>query len=348
MESAYLTSEFTLLHAWNIIRPYAGKKNKTSRAFNTAFISIFTVYNHICSEFLGKNVLPFADKLHAVSIAIRGSCSLDINLKLFDLLGRLGTDGIWAYWGAMHCTAEEKDLKEARLHEAQMYAEAVKKLIANNPALLLPAKDDQTIDIFIAVSLLVTIGNNRSFIINWLGKMLERARFSYESNGKYPCVLHAYSDLLEHPKSTDGDYRKNATSASILYPSIALWAALLDDETTYSKVAAMKQDILQHCTYQFWYPDNSSEAHFYMNTNSHGAALANLAINRPKEEFLSQVFGECKHSPHFQELSAVKFGWWPLIVVACRHYRLPLPLHLLEGLFKPEDGDQVQEFVTGS
>jgi hypothetical protein len=36
-----------------------------------------------------------------------------------------------------------------------------------------------------------------------------------------------------------------------------------------------------------------------------------------------------------KELSAVKFGWWPLIVVACRHYRLPLPLHLLEGLREP-------------
>ena len=30
----------------------------------------------------------------------------------------------------------------------------------------------------------------------------------------------------------------------------------------------------------------------------------------------------------------MKSDWWPLIVVACRHYRLPIPLHLLEGLRK--------------
>jgi hypothetical protein len=49
-------------------------------------------------------------------------------------------------------------------------------------------------------------------------------------------------------------------------------------------------------------------------------------------EFLDQVFGECNQSPHFKELSAIKFGWWPLIVVACRHYRLPVPLQFIEGL----------------
>lgn len=343
MESTYLASEITLLHAWNIVRLYAGKENKTTRAIETAFFSIFTAYQQICSEFLGKNLLPYVNNLHAVSSAVRGSCSLDVNLKLFDLLGRLGADGIWAYWGALRCSDEEKDLKEASLREAQMYAEAVKALISNNPALLLPSKDDQTIDIFIAASLLAIDRSNRGFVASWLGEMMERARFSYEANSKYPCVLHSYGDLLEHPKSTDSDYRENTTSASILYPSIALWAALFDDEATYRKVAAMKRDLLQHCTFQFWYPDDRSEAHFYTDADGHGAALANVAIDRPKEEFLAQVFGECEHSPHFKDLTAVKFGWWPLIVIACRHYRLPLPLQLLEGLrTKPTDANGVQ------
>lgn len=40
-----------------------------------------------------------------------------------------------------------------------------------------------------------------------------------------------------------------------------------------------------------------------------------------------------------ERLSAVKFGWWPLIVVACRHYRIPLPLHLFEELHKVKTSD---------
>jgi hypothetical protein len=330
-ESAYRASEITLLHAWSIVKLYAGKDTKTTRAVEAAFGVIFSAYRQISSEFLEKNVLPHVDKLHALSSAVCGSCSLDINLKLFDILGRLGTAGIWAYWDASRCSDEEKELRDARLNVVNICAASIRSLISNNAVLLLPAKDDDAIDMFIAALLLANNGSSHDFIRSWLAEVLERARFSYEANGRYPCVLRSYNELLEHPKSRDTEYRENATVASILYPIIALWAALMGDDEVYGKVARMKQELLQHCTFQFWYPDDQSEAHFYTNSDAHGATLADVALDRPREEFLAQIFAECDQSPHFKELSAVKFGWWPLIVIACRHYRLPVPLHLLEG-----------------
>ena len=115
MEAAYLSSELTLLHGWKIVSPYAAKKGKVTQAVETAFFSIFSAYQQICREFLTTNVLPHVGKLHAVSSAVRASCSLDINLKLFDLLGRLATDGIWAYWGACRCSDEEAEAKQQAL-----------------------------------------------------------------------------------------------------------------------------------------------------------------------------------------------------------------------------------------
>ena len=333
-ESAYRASELTCLHAWNIMKLYTGKDTKTTRAVEAVFLEIFFAYREISREFLENNILPHVDKLHALSSAVNGSCSLDINLKLFDLLGRLGTEGIWMYWAARRCSDEKKELRESNLKAVEVCAEAIKSLISNNPVLLLPAKDDHGIDMFIAALLLSTDRSNHDFIRSWLAEVIERARFSYEANGRYPCVLRSYTELLEHPNSRDSEYRENATIASILYPIVALWAALLGDDEVYEKVARMKQELLQHCTFQFWFPDDQSEAHFYTNSDAHGATLADLALDRPREEFLGQVFGECDQSPHFKELSAVKFGWWPLIIVACRHYRLPVPLHLLEGLRK--------------
>lgn len=332
MEEAYLASEIALLHGWKIVSQHSGQKEKVTEAVKTAFFSIFSAYQQICSTFLATNVLPHVGKLHALSSAVRASCSLDINLKLFDLLGRLATDGIWAYWGACQCTDEEAEAKRRGLQEAWMYMSSVKELISNNPVLLLPTKDDQAIDIFIATFLLALDANNHVYVRSWLAEMLRRASFAYQVHGHYPCVLHSYGDLLSHPKSGDDEYRKNVTSGSILFPTIALWAALLDDEKMYTDVAHLKQTYLPHCTFQFWYPDESSEAHFYTGGDSHGAVLADVCVDRPKEEFLAQVFGECDQSPHFKELSAIKFDLWPLIVVACRHYRLPPPLHLLEGL----------------
>jgi hypothetical protein len=339
LESAYLSSELTMLHGWNIVKMYAGQKKKVTQAIENAFFSIFSAYQQICSKFFADNVLPHVHKRHAISNAVHASCSLDINLKLYDLLGRLGTDGIWAYWGASRWPDEEIEVKQRMIEEAQMYASSIKAMILNNPALLLPEKDDQAIDIFIAVSLLALDARNHNYIRKWLSEILDRASFAYQVHGHYPCILNSYSELLLHPKSGDKEYRENVTSGSILYPLIALWAALLDDIDTYNKVALLKQEHLQHCNFQFWYPDDSSEENFYTDRDHHGAVLSNICIERSKEELLAQVFGECDHSSHFKELSAIKFGWWPLIVVACRHYRLPLPVQLVEGFHRKQISD---------
>lgn len=337
MESPYRSSELALLHAWKIVRLYAGQEKKVTQAVEAAFFSIFSAYQQICTEFLRANVLLHVDKLHALSVAVQSSGSLDVNLKLFDLLGRVGMDGLWAYWGSQRCPDEEREAKKRMLDEVRMYASAIKALVSNNPVLLLPLKDDQAIDISIAVLLLALDNDNRDDIKNWLSEIVERGRFAYTVHGHYPCNLHSYSELLTHPERGDDEYRKSVTAGSILYPIIALWAALLDDDGTYEQIALFKKDHLEHCNFQLWYPDDRSEEHFYTNSDAHGAVLSRLPVHRPKDEFLAQVFGECDQMPHFKELSAVKFGWWPLIVIACRHYRLPLPLHLLEGLREPAE-----------
>ena len=334
MESVYLSGEFTLLHGWNIVRVYAGQSGKVAHDIKSAFDSIFTAYQRICSEFLSVNVLAHVGKMHGISIAVHATCSLDINLKLFDLLGRLGTDGLWAYWMACMCSDEEKETKEQMVREARMYMSSIKSLISNNPTLFLPIKDDQAIDIFVAIYLLALDVNNHDDIKKWLTELFGRSSFAYRVHGHYPCTLSSYIKLLSHPESRDDKYREEVTGGSILYPMISLWAALLDNSDLYDQVSQFKTDHLKHCNFQFWYPDDLSEEYFYTDTKSHGAVLSDVCVDHPKEELLEQVFGECAQTEHFENLSAIKFGWWPLVIVACRHYRLPPPLHLIKGLRK--------------
>ena len=332
MEAAYLSSEVTLLHAWKIVKAYCTIKGKLAEAVATAFSSIFSAYMKICYAFLLTNVLKHVNKLHALSSAVLASCSLDVNLKLFDLLGRLATGGIWAYWGATRCSEDEADTKQQLQQETEMYVSALKELISNNPVLLLPIKDEQAIDIFIAVLLLALDINNHEYLKKWVSEILHRSRFAYQTHGYYPCNLESYSDLLSHPKSGDDEYRKSVTTGSVLFPMIALCAALLEDEETYNQVGLLKKEHLDHCNFQLWFPDESSEDHFYTNGDFHGAVLTHVCVEKSKEDFLAQVFGECDQSPHFKEITAVKFSWWPVVIVACRHYRLPLPPNLLQGL----------------
>ena len=336
LEAAYLSSELTLLHGWKIVSLFAGKKGRSAEAVQAAFASTFFAYQSICAEFLDANVLPHVGKLHAISRAIQGSCGLDVNLKLFDIIGRLAIYGIWSYWGASCCPDDRSEVRERGLLMTLECGAAVKELISTNPALLLPAKDDQVIDICIAALLLAFHEDDHPYIAGWLAEILGRASLAYQAHSHYPCVLSSYSDLLSHPKGRDDEYRKDVTGGSVLYPMIALWAALLGDEETYDGVARFKRDYLAHCNFQFWYPDAATEADFYTGGREHGTVFSDVPVDRPKEDFVAQAFAECEQGSYFREMSAVKCGWWPVVVVGCRHYRMPVPLQLLEGLRKTE------------
>jgi hypothetical protein len=333
LESPYRSSEFALLHAWYIVGFYAGKKNKTARAVQDAFLSILSAYQTISSEYLATRILPHVGKRDGLSSAVRSGCDLDVNLKLFDLLSRVAMKGLWGVW---LCQRSDQEDEESAKHYARITTEcasAIKSLISNNPVLLLPRKDDQAIDIWLAVTLLA-MSHSLDDIRGWLTEMLKRASFAYRTHGLYPSNLGSYSDLLEHPKERSNEYRENVTRGSVLYPMIAFWAALFEFGDLYSDVAYVKEHELPHCNFQFWYPDETSESHIYTNTGVHGATLSPVPVDRTAQEFLEQVYSECDHSPHCRDLSAFRMGFWPIIFVACRHYRLPLPLHLFEDFRK--------------
>jgi hypothetical protein len=333
IEAAFLAGELTLLHGWTIFRNFAGKQSKAAEAVLIALLSIYEAYQEISGGFIKEYVLPHVTKLHGLSTAVNGSCGLDVNLKLFDLISRVAITGLWQLWTAARMPDDQIEEKAQLLEQAARLARAAKAIIANNPTLLLPATEDQAIDVAIVLLLLLMLaGGDSDNMRAWLREMLHRAHFALRTYGQYPCILRAYGELLELPKRRDDEYRKEVTAGSILYPLIAVWAALLDDHEVYEEIAALKREVLSHCTFQYWFPDEETEEHLYTGGGHHGATLTDVGVDRPEADFLDQLFTECEAAPHYDELSAVKYGWWPLVVVACRHHRLPLPLHLLRSL----------------
>ena len=329
LESAYLSSELAVLRAWEITKMYSTKDTKAANAIQSVFISILSLHQQICTQYVYQKLLPHVAKKHALSVAVRASDNIDVNLKLFDILGRLAMSGIWAYSGIRNSTSDDTKESNASLFQIfQITSSAITQLIFNNPVLLLPLKDDQAIDISLAVFLLMLDNNNHEAVKNWLSEIVERAIFSYKTHGQYPCNLQSYNDLLEHLEEKNDEYREKITSGSILYPMIAFWAALLNDRNLYSQIQYMKKELLQHCNFQLWYPDEVSEELIYTNNDVHGAVLSNVCIERPMEDLLKQIFDECEHSPYFEKLTAVESGLSPIILVACRHYRLPIPPHI--------------------
>lgn len=308
LESPYRSSELALLHAWQIASRYVSRRSKAAHAVTAAFYSALGAHENISSEYLYKCVLPHTEKRDGISSAVRASTGLDINLAMFEILGRTALKGIWAYWAASQQNEQLSPGRELSLRAYHQCAGAIKAMISNNPALFLPAKDSQAVDISLAVFLLGVDQRNWNDIQTWLSELTNRAEMAFETHSGYPCTLDSYSELIDRERRRDDQYRREITNGSILYPLISFWAALFGFKDLYANIAELKEKHFQHSTFQYWYPDELSEEHIYTNSDRHGAALTDIPVERPAADLLALAFEECDHHPQFDELSAVKAG----------------------------------------
>lgn len=332
LESAYLGSERTLLYAWSISKGYFEKKDKSSKAIQKTLKNIILLKVQIGNNFLETKILPHTNNLYALSSAVSPSSSVDVNLRLFDILGRLALDGLWLHWyiGQFPELDNNHRIIQELSKKIEMYRLALKQLITNNPILFTPYKDDQAIDIDLTALFFALDPKSHEDLHIWLLYMVEKIHFLFQTNSLYPCNLYAYHELLEHPQDRQ-DYREEVTKGSILYPTIATYAALFGFDDVYIKVQKIKSKFLEHCNFQIWYPDETSENHFYKFDENHGGTLSHVCVEKEQDVFLEEIFKECNEAKHFNQLSAIQYQTWPIILTACRHYSFPIPLHFLSG-----------------
>lgn len=324
LESAYLASELTLLISWELSKLSFGKRRREHKDIVHTFEHIRNVYLKITNDFVKQVIAPHAHKLHYLSHAINPSNDTDVNLKLFDLLGKVAINGAWIYF------AYKKENDEQLLQLYQMHCALLVNLIQNNPMLYNPYKDEQVIDISLALWLLSQDTKWLCFIERWLNQILDRSIYNYKRHGKYPCNLDKYHELIRHPSEQTKEYREEVTGGSILYPMMSMWAAFNGFDEIYNEINDFKKTELTHCNFQLWYPDKDSEAYYYTGLEMHGRTLCEVGINLSKDKMLEQIFNECAVTHDFEELSAIKHDYWPLLFVASRHYRMPLPAYFFK------------------
>lgn len=103
-------------------------------------------------------------------------------------------------------------------------------------------------------------------------------------------------------------------------------AALRADEA-FAKLEDLKRTQLEHCTLQLWLPDDLTEDTVYVGGQDHGVALCDIVISAGGSQLLNTVADACRREAAFDNLSAIATGYWPILLVACRHHRLPVPPH---------------------
>lgn len=334
LESAYLASEASLLFSWDLSKNILGNNRKVPRLIQETLDAIFNLHAEIANNYLELAVIPHTHKLYGLSSAVHPSCPVDVNLKLFDILGRLSLAGIWTYWRLSKVDADNKELVGNLEGLITSYHNSLKSLISSNPILFSPYKDEQAIDVVLAAWFLGLDSNNWPDMERWLFLMSECIYFLFQSNGTYPSNIDSYEELIEHPIDNSAEYRISKTKGSILYPYISVLSAVFGFERPYAMVQKIKSDYLQDCNFQSWFPGETSEENFYKYYESHGATLSDVSIEKAPSELLDEIFQECEASNQLRELSAIKYSFWPIILVACRHHRQPVPMHFLMDIHK--------------
>lgn len=324
IEAAYLCSERAVLIAWELIKEYIEGKSEVARQSRQSMERLIGLHALIADDYITSYVEPRAKTAHGLSAAVPSAASLDVNLRLFDLVGRIGSKGLWLLHSAklLGQNGKEEEEEEVRL-AVQRMAQLLGDIVANNPILFTPIKDSQAIDINIACLFLNGVGSN-SVIRDWIGKTAEATMFAFRTHGLYPCVHNEYRDLIDHPKQDD-DYRVEATGGSLLIPTLAVWAAVTRDAETLERLADFVAGDYAHATLQLWYPGSDTETHLYRGSDAHGLAAPGIEIHRSHEEMLAPIKLECEATGVFTSLSAVSFGLWPLVILASRHHRVPVP-----------------------
>ncbi len=302
----------------------------------------------ISFEFLEKKILPHVGKLDGIASAMGTRSNVDVNQRLFDLLGRIAMAGAWIHW--LGDKANENNVGAMREQLARLNSDAF-RLIANNHALFLPLCDINSIEISMVLLLAATSNGNMADVRAWLEQMVAKLDFALLTHGRYTCVFNDYRLLISHPRARSDEYRQEATSGSTLIPLLVAWLGALGATDAVSILVQLKNTLLSHCTLQLWLPDTDSEALLYTGSKDHGVNLSNITIDHPFEEYVHTISDACARKSAFHELSPIATGFWPILLLACRHHRYPVPPHfwinLLGGTSASPNSAQEQGSADG-
>lgn len=321
-EAPYRASELAILNVWELLKPLLNTQTRANAEIVEVLSQLMALHLRIAGEFLERHIAPHCKKRDALAMAVGSQSSIDVNIKLFELLGRIGMTGMWLV--KFSNALKGKELEAAR-ETITAYTDTGLSMIESNSALWLPIADSQSTDIAIFLMLCAhsTVDMNR--VALWIEALVSRYEFTVARRGRYPTSFEDYRALIDHPRNRSDDYFRSATTGSTLIPLIAAWSMGIGRPDLAAKLSKLAASHFDHCTMQLWSPDEASEEHLYVNSDAHGRAICDLPVHNDASELVQTILTACEAKSDFESLSAIRTGFWPIALLACLHWRLPIP-----------------------
>jgi len=322
LEAPYRASELGILHLWEFLKPHLGGAGKYKNALERVMVQMINLHLTIAEALLIQKIEPAARKRDAVAAAVGSPTSVDINLALFELVGRAAMTSLWMHWLGQHPDwSEGRDFSAAK----QRYYDLAINLIRSNGCLGSPIADQQTVDVGLVFLAGLTSEQSLDDLVAWISVMVDRLTYAFRSRSHYPSASDDYRDWLTLPGHGDEEGFKDATVGSSLIPLLAAWASGLSLGPARARLAKLVEEVLPLTTMQMLVADEATEAHLYLNTDEHGWCLNDLPIVAEGTALVETIQEACESHESFKALSAWKTGFWPVILLACRHWRRPIP-----------------------
>lgn len=329
LESIYQCSEKALFISWLIIKDIYPKNNKEAKEIKKSFENIVKVYRQITENYVDK-FKSFCDKKYAISANSHYGSHVNTSIKLFDILSRFSVYVYWLYSDIQN--ENDKDLKQKSIDKLCNHLDVLQSLILNNGILFTPLKDSQIIEIslFILAFNLSNEEEHIEFLKLYVTNLINALKTSYGINYLYPVIYEDFDKLLNHSSQHDDSYFKEATSGSLMLPTLALISAIFEDESSFKIIQEIQKVKLSHCNLQFWFPrENSENIMLRSPERLHGACWSSVPIQKNMPEFLKEVQTMLSKNEHLKNFSLLENNLDPILLVACRHYRQPIPLNFI-------------------
>ena len=325
LESPLRASEYTVLQIWNYCRSIILEEPTKQNDRLIVLDQVIKLYLIISEALMMDKLAAYVDKPFALSMAVTSQSSVDVNMALFEQLGRFSLYGLWQYWLA--CSQIETDDKKYFEDRCVKALEAACLLIKSNPTLMSPICDDFAIEVTLFMNL-AQICNAIDNVSAYLEDMAQRLRFSIDQHFSYPVSGMNYYDLIEHSHDRSEEYLKEHTRGSILYPLLIAWLDKLCSIDARNILTSCIERHLSHTTQQVWVPDGETDEMLWKGDLNHGVAITVQPCESPQNyaALLNRIITD--HSRAYDNLSTTKNGLWPILLMACRHFRLPVPPHL--------------------
>lgn len=325
LESIYKISELGMLFCWNAIRKKEPKKKPTKHDNDLMFIldQFLKLYLMASEMYFEKTAYAHGEAQHALSVAVRSREPVDVNLAMFELLGRLAIRGIWTDLFCRGLPLADPEFQKYLADSTKQILDTIVSVINSNPTLSSPIRDDHMIEVAL-VMYLAQLTQSVSRFVPWLKSIAHRTTFALIANSQYPTCLSGYADLLDHPESAEQSYLDEACVGSILYPYIYIWMQYVaDDKETMEFTERLKKKI-PNCTHQAWFPDEDSDDLIWSGDTYHGICVTDVSPLNGYESFADTLTKAIETCTAISDISAVKIGLIPMFLTACRHYRLPI------------------------